>query len=99
MPKKYRPTKLSQAREALYEALEVCDSETAVHIDEALSFMFKERSIRVAPTRSRKVTPAIRAGVIEAFKRDKTLSQLEIANAFRINPGRVSEILNGLYDE
>jgi transcription initiation factor TFIIIB Brf1 subunit/transcription initiation factor TFIIB len=53
------------------------------------------RSYERAPVRSRRITQRVRAEVHAYRHENPTASFQDIANAFGINPGRVSEILHG----
>lgn len=53
------------------------------------------RSYERAPTRSRRITQKLRTE-IEVYRfENPTASFQDIANAFGVNPGRVSEIIHG----
>lgn len=52
---------------------------------------------RASPT-SRRITRALVAAVKAEFERDPDQSQAAVAASFKINPGRVSEIMRGEYD-
>lgn len=63
-----------------------------------MRFLAKEtyrRTYERAPTRSRRITQKLRAEVLTYRHENPTASFQDIANAFGINPGRVSEILHG----
>lgn len=57
--------------------------------------MHRNKSIRRAAPRTHKVTPEVVAQVLLLAERRPQASQLELGNACGVNPGRVSEILNG----
>lgn len=56
--------------------------------------MFRESPVRRAPRKLRAMDAATAARIRDYAQRWPDLSQLEIANAFDTNPGRVSEALN-----
>lgn len=68
-------------------------SDAAVLISEALSMMTRERMARRAPEKSRKITPDIRARILQMARTN--MHQDEIGRALGINHGCVSEVLNG----
>lgn len=84
-----------RAREILNDTLKKNMSlEVRDGIEQALSYMYRDYSLgRKAPTKS----PAITAGLRQSIKRyaasHPTLAMQDIANAFNVNIGRVSEIL------
>ena len=84
-----------QARELLMQAQEYeMQDEARTLINEALELMFRDYSLgRKAPAKSRKITQGLRQSVKQYASTHPTLSYHEIATAFNINIGRVSEIL------
>lgn len=48
-----------------------------------------------APTKSATMTPEMAAEIRAVKKANPSLSQMEIARQFNVNPGRVSEALRG----
>lgn len=62
------------------------------HVVENL--MTREKYVRKAPVKSRAITPSIAMRVRAVAKRHPHMHIADIAAHFRINPGRVSEILN-----
>jgi hypothetical protein len=68
---------------------------TAKEIEQIIqTCLIRKSPVRRAPRKSRDITPAIRAEVIR-LSRDSKLHESDIAARLNINPGRVSEILNG----
>ena len=59
------------------------------------SRLTREPPVRKAPVRSKAITPALKAQVRAYAARYPQASIAEIAGHFIVNPGRVSEILNG----
>lgn len=59
------------------------------------SNLFRRKHGRVAPPRSKSMTPAIAANIRHYAAAHPSASHQQIANACGVNPGRVSEVLNG----
>lgn len=57
------------------------------------AYLVREPRVRRAPVRPKEITPEIKAQVRELAQTD--MHQWEIGKRLGINPGRVSEILNG----
>lgn len=56
--------------------------------------MHRATPVRRAPPKCRKLDPATAMRIRDYAQQHPNLSQLDIANAFGTNPGRVSEALN-----
>lgn len=91
---------IPKAREILFEALEYkMDSEARTRINFALEHMYRVYENGKAPTKSRKMTKELATKAIELRDEFPHMSQQEIANALRLNIGRVSEALSGKYND
>lgn len=66
----------------------------ARRLNSALELMYRRSPARRMPTHSRSVTPEIRAQVLELAE-TTDMHSAEIAVQLNLNPGRVSEILQG----
>jgi hypothetical protein len=91
---------IPKAREILTEALEYSmDDEVRQRIEAAMQEMYRDFIGRKAKPTSRKMTVEL-AGQIKSYAaRNPKAGYKEIANAFSVNQGRVSEALAGKYDE
>ena len=65
---------------------------TQIHT-EIIPLMIRSYAGRRAPTRSKKITPKLRAEIIAFAAKHPDASYQWIANWFGTNPGRVSEVL------
>ena len=84
------------AREILKSALEVDDiGDVRVSIDAALKYMTREKYTRKAASTSNIVTEEVKTMVRYYAMENPDASMQSIGNMFRVNPGRVSEILAG----
>ena len=63
-------------------------------VESAIGMMKRRRAVRRMPVHSAKVTPAVRAKIIDLANTTK-LDNAEIAAQVGVNPGRVSEVLHG----
>jgi len=63
-------------------------------IVDALKLLPREKSLPRTPTRSRRMTKALAAGVRSYKGQHPDASLQEIGDHFLVNPGRVSEALN-----
>ena len=91
---------IPKAREILNDTLQLNMSlEVRAGINEALSHMVRVFENGKAPNKSRKMTKELAAKAIELHQMFPHMSQQEIANALRVNAGRVSEALSGKYHE
>lgn len=57
------------------------------------TYLYREPNVRRPPRKSRAVTTAVRTQIFALAQTDMHVS--EIANQLGVNPGRVSEVLNG----
>lgn len=64
-------------------------------IQEDVLPMLKRRKYTRTATKSRKLTSGLAYTIKRYAQNNKHLSHQEIANAFSVNPGRVSEALHG----
>jgi len=81
---------IPKAREILNDTLQFnMSDEVRAGINEALQHMYRVFENGKAPNKSRKMTKELAAN----------MSQQEIANALRVNAGRVSEALSGKYHD
>lgn len=55
----------------------------------------RRKATRKAPVRSKKVTVVLKLKIKNYAKENPSYSLQKIANKFKVNPGRVSEILSG----
>jgi glycine cleavage system pyridoxal-binding protein P len=84
------------AREILKSALEVDDiSDVRAYISSALKYMTREKYTRKAASTSNIVTQEVKTMVRYYAMENPDASMQSIGNMFRVNPGRVSEILAG----
>ena len=84
------------AREILKSALAMDDiGDVRVSIDTALKYMTREKYTRKAASTSNIVTEEIKTMVRYYAMENPDASMQSIGNMFRVNPGRVSEILAG----
>lgn len=92
--------KIPKAREILIDALEHnMDHKVRVAIESALQLMHREKhKITRAPVKSTSITGPVRDAIKSYYKMDTTKSTSEIAKVFRVNQGRISEIISGKYD-
>lgn len=67
--------------------------DASILILEALSMMTRERMVRRAPDKSRKITPEMKETIRRLARTDMHVG--EIAHRLGINQGRVSEVLSG----
>ena len=58
-------------------------------------YLLRDPPVRRAPNRPRRITAATKKLVRDYAASNPTAHQVDIGNAFGLNPGRVSEILNG----
>ena len=66
-------------------------------IEQALSHMYRDYSLgRKAPIKSRAITEGLRQSIKQYAATHPALSMQDIANAFNVNIGRVSEILRDI---
>ena len=84
-----------KARELLMQAQEYeMQDEARTLINEALELMYRDYSLgRKAPTQSEPVTDYVRSLVKIMAKTYPDMTQQQIATEFKLNIGRVSEIL------
>lgn len=57
-------------------------------------YLTRQSPIRRAPRKAFRLSPSIAAEIQRMAEADPRKSQLEIATALGVNPGRVSEVLN-----
>ena len=90
------PTNIPKARELIQKAVPYIDDvEARSLVLEALGHM--TRKVKPNPrTIGRKITKEIFDGVLAMHGDSPHLTYMEIAEHFQINPGRVSEIINGV---
>lgn len=85
---------IPKAREALLSLATTLSTREASAIRSIVqSYLWREPAVRRAPEKSRDITPAMRAQIHALGKTDMHIS--EIGHRLGINPGRVSEVLNG----
>ena len=71
------------------------DEETANHIREVVNNrMFRRSAARRSPTKSRPITERMKQRIIDMAETTE-LHSAEIAVRLNVNPGRVSEVLQG----
>lgn len=63
-------------------------------IDKMVVALHRKKPISVAPKRIRPLTDEVKAEIRQAHVTNPRASQLELANLFNTNPGRISEALN-----
>ena len=87
-----------KARELLMQAQEYeMQDEARTLINEALELMYRDYSLgRKAPTKSRVITDGYRQSIKRYAKLHPDMAMQDIANAFNVNIGRVSEILRNI---
>jgi hypothetical protein len=87
-----------KAREILNDTLTKNMSlEVREGIEQALSYMYRDYSLgRKAPVKSRAITDGLRQSIKQYAATHPTLSMQDIATAFKVNAGRVSEILRDI---
>ena len=96
----YVMANIPKAREILFEALKYkMEVEARELIFIALEHMYRVYENGKAPTKSRKMTKELATKAIELRNEFPDMSQQEIANALRLNIGRVSEALSGKYHD
>lgn len=82
-------------REIARRLLDRGDKEEASDLEDIVnSLMHRRRPARRAPVHSRRVSPAVRERIIELAETTDMHSS-EIAAEVGVNPGRVSEVLQG----
>lgn len=67
----------------------------AHQIRQCLSLLTRASPVRRAPTAKEKLTPQLRAQIIAYARAYPDAHLSDIAEWFKVNPGRVSEVLNG----
>jgi len=91
---------IPKAREILNDTLQFnMSDEVRAGINETLQHMYRVFENGKAPNKSRKMTKELAAKAIELHDMFPHMSQQEIANALRVNAGRVSEALSGKYHD
>ena len=91
---------IPKAREILTDTLQFnMSDEVRAGINEALQHMYRVFENGKAPVKSRKMTKELAAKAIELHEMFPHMSQQEIANALRVNAGRISEALSGKYHD
>ena len=91
---------IPKAREILNDTLQFnMSDEVRAGINVALAHMYRVFENGKAPVKSRKMTKELAAKAIELHEMFPHMSQQEIANALRVNAGRVSEALSGKYHD
>ena len=91
---------IPKAREILNDTLQFnMSDEVRAGINEALQNMYRVFENGKAPVKSRKMTKELAAKAIELHQMFPHMSQQEIANALKVNAGRVSEALSGKYHD
>lgn len=90
------------AREELYRVAMLLEAEIigrhlgAIRIRRIIrDHLTREPPVRRAPDRHVKITPEMKRDIRAYARRNPEAHQVDIGNAFGVNPGRVSEILNG----
>ncbi|MGJ0621485.1 MAG: hypothetical protein ACR65Z_12350 [Methylocystis sp.] len=81
-------------KQIVEELKEKGDYETVERLIEVESLLVRRPAARIAPIQSQPVTPEVRALVLKLAK-TTDLQSSQIAAQLNVNPGRVSEILQG----
>ena len=89
---------IPKAREILNDILnDNVSFDVKERIEEALSYMYRDYSLgRKAPVKSRVITEGLRQSIKQYAATHPALAMQDIANAFNVNIGRVSEILRDI---
>jgi len=82
---------IPEVRERL---LKIAEEHGVNEIYELVDEMYRSAPVKRAKNRSRKMTPALAAEIRRFAAANPDLHQQDIANAFGLNHGRVSEALN-----
>lgn len=73
---------------------EIADEEGLDELHEIADEMHRNSPVRRAKNKSRALTPELAEEIRVYAKKNKTMHQRDIAQAFNVNPGRVSEAMN-----
>lgn len=91
------PTGDAQRLREIVEELQA-DYPDEDRLGEIIELTRRRRLKQRAPIENRKVTPEVIAEVLDMYSRDPSLSCATIGRALRVNGGRVSEIIAGMYN-
>lgn len=88
---------IPRARELVMRAMNQLPSASPAHItlQKAISLMNRESPVKRVKPRSRMMTAAVACEIWRYYRLHPRSSHQEIADALRVNPGRVSEVLTG----
>jgi hypothetical protein len=87
---------ISEAREQLELIAQMADRETAKRIRQVIRrYMYRERPVRKAKPQSSGITPELAARIKKTANGNPKMPLQRIAEIYNVNPGRVSEVLNG----
>ena len=83
------------ARELVAEAVQMlpADSPARAKLQAAMGLMTREPPVKVARKKSRMMTLGVAVEIWRFYRRHPRSPHQEIADAMRVNPGRVSEVL------
>jgi hypothetical protein len=84
--------RIPEIRDELLEIAAATGNNRLAHLAHALT---RRPTTRKAPTRSQRVTPELRREIAEYATANPDMSQVAVGRRFGVNPGRVSEALNG----
>lgn len=86
---------ISEARNQLLIIAKLADPDTAARIKQVIRrYMWREKPVRRAPQKPIFISPQMKANIRKLAANNPTMHINEIAAQYKINPGRVSEILN-----
>lgn len=87
-----------QARELVTKAMGMLPPSSPAYaaLMQALPLLTRESPVKVAGHKSRMMTVAVAVEIWRFYRAHSHAPHQEIANALRVNPGRVSEVLNRL---
>ena len=84
--------RIPEIRDELLEIAAATGNNRLVHLAHALT---RRHADRKAPATSRRMTPELRREIAEYANANPDMSQVAVGRRFGVNPGRVSEALNG----
>jgi hypothetical protein len=87
---------ISEAREQLEIIAQMTDKETAQRIRQVIRrYMYRDPFVRRAKPQSSGMTPELSARIRQTAQSNPKMPLQRIAEIYNVNPGRVSEVLNG----
>ncbi len=75
---------------------EIADEYGIEELHDLADETYRQTPLRRARNKSAKLTPALAEKIRRYVKKNPTMHQRDVAQKFNVNPGRVSESVNGL---